>query len=83
MKRFQYEITTHASEEFRQIVYFCSAKGDCSLEEVQGHETDLLTEKLNQRGEEGWELVQISFGKDGIIAFWKRELESADSTIDN
>ncbi len=75
MRRFQYDITTHAAEEFRQIVYFCSEKGDCSLEEVQGHETEALTERLNQRGELGWELVQVFFGKDGLMALWKREID--------
>jgi len=83
MKRFQYEITTHAAEQFRQIVYFCSEKGECSLQEVQRREAEALAEKLNRRGEEGWELVQVFFGKDGLMAFWKREIETGDSTIGN
>ncbi|MGB9617087.1 MAG: hypothetical protein ACP5M0_00875 [Desulfomonilaceae bacterium] len=78
MKRFEYEITTHAAEEFRQIVYFCTAKGDCAVQDVHGHEVAVLSEKLNQRGDDGWELVQIFFGKDGLMAFWKREKAAAD-----
>jgi hypothetical protein len=31
-----------------------------------------LTDILNNRGREGWELVQISFGRDGLMAYWKR-----------
>jgi len=27
---------------------------------------------LNGRGSEGWELIQIFFGEDGVVAFWKR-----------
>jgi hypothetical protein len=29
---------------------------------------------LNDRGRQGWELVQISFSKDGAMAFWKRAI---------
>jgi len=34
-----------------------------------------LTDILNNRGSEGWELVQIAFGKDGMMAFWKRRIK--------
>ena len=37
-------------------------------------QTELLQGILNAEGEGGWELVQISFGQNGIVAFWKREL---------
>jgi len=36
-------------------------------------QTEILGEMLNERGKQGWELVQISFGKEGLMAFWKRE----------
>ncbi len=78
MKIFEYEITTHAAEEFRQIVYFCTASGDCTLQDVHGHEIAILAEMLNQRGGEGWELVQMFFGKDGLMVFWKRGMETSD-----
>jgi hypothetical protein len=31
---------------------------------------------LNERGLEGWELVQASFGKEGVLVFWKRQIET-------
>jgi hypothetical protein len=40
--------------------------------EVPGVQPSILKSVLNERGEQGWELVQLSFGKDGIMAFWKR-----------
>jgi hypothetical protein len=29
---------------------------------------------LNERDEQGWELIQLLFGNDGIVAFWKKEI---------
>jgi len=37
-------------------------------------QAEILGEMLNERGKRGWELVQISFGKEGLMAFWKREI---------
>ncbi|MFH1625351.1 MAG: hypothetical protein ABID54_09390 [Pseudomonadota bacterium] len=74
MERFQYEITKHPSETFRELVYFCSESGECNLEEVTTDQTRVLEEILNQRGRLGWDLVQVSFGRDGIMAFWKQKL---------
>jgi len=38
-------------------------------------QTTTLVKILNERGEQGWELVQVSFGKDGVMAFWKRKVK--------
>ena len=78
MKRFEYEITQHSAEGFNQVVYFCSEAGECSLNEVPGDQTKILEDIMNERGKQGWELVQISFGKDGLMAFWKRRLENRE-----
>jgi hypothetical protein len=34
----------------------------------------VLVKLLNQRGDEGWELIEMFFGKDGIVVFWKRAI---------
>lgn len=73
MKRFEYDITVHAAEAFREVAYFCTEEGECNLGDVPGDQVGMLTGLLNVRGMEGWELVQISFRKSGIMAFWKRE----------
>jgi hypothetical protein len=75
MKNFEYEISRHSADSFNKVVYFCSESGQCSLDEVSQDETRVLTDILNNRGRQGWELIQVSFGKDGLIAFWKRETE--------
>jgi len=74
MRRFEYEITKHPSTDFSQLVYYCTDKGECSIDQVPSDQTNILKDILNQRGAEGWELVQTLFGKDGIINTWKREV---------
>jgi len=73
MKKFEYQITTHAAETFSHVTYFCTEGGECRLEEVPGEQIRLLTEILNERGSAGWDLVQLVFGKGGLMAFWRRK----------
>ena len=75
MERFEYEITHHSDHEFEQLVYFCSETGKCAISEVPADQTRALLRILNERGNRGWELVQVSFGKDGAMAFWKRKVK--------
>jgi len=78
MDRFEYEITTHSSETLRRLIYFCSERGDCGIEEVPAEEPQILVDLFNERGREGWELVQLLFGSNGIMAYWKRRLNIKD-----
>lgn len=75
MQRFEYEITKHTVEEFQKVIYFCSASGECSLDEVSDKEIDSLKRMFNSRGSQGWELIQLSSGPEGMLAFWKRAIE--------
>jgi hypothetical protein len=75
VKRFEYEISQHPGEDFKQLVYFCSETGECSVSDVSGDETEILRGILNERGRQGWDLVQVTFGKDGVMAFWKRKVK--------
>ncbi|RJP56277.1 MAG: DUF4177 domain-containing protein [Deltaproteobacteria bacterium] len=75
MKRFEYQITKHPAEAFKELVYFCSESAECTLEQVPTDQTKILQDILNERGRQGWELIQVSFGKDGIMAFWKQKLQ--------
>jgi hypothetical protein len=70
--QFEYEITRHPATAFKNLAYFCSEQGECSLDEVSMDQTSVLSEILNHQGQKGWELVQIAFAKTGILAFWKR-----------
>jgi hypothetical protein len=74
MNQFEYEITKHAADEFTHLVYFCTDEGECNLTELPSDQLQCLGDLLNEKGAEGWELVQLSFGNDGVVAFWKRPI---------
>ena len=71
---FEYRITRHAESDFNRVIYFCSEKGECRLEDVSDSQTSALSAMLNERGADGWELVQLLFGEGGLLAVWKRAL---------
>lgn len=76
MERFEYEISTREGNAFTKVAYFCSEEGECSPEQVPAEGSQALVDLMNERGLEGWELVQFVFGKSGIIAIGKRRLLS-------
>jgi hypothetical protein len=75
MKKFEYEITEYPSGEFQQLAYFCSAEGECTMEQIPSGQAEKLRDILNEQGVLGWELIQLSFGRGGVIAYWKRETD--------
>jgi hypothetical protein len=74
MQQFKYRITKHPAETFNDLVYYCTESGECTVDQIPHDQTDMLQDILNEEGSDGWELVQVSFGKQGIIAFWKKGL---------
>lgn len=78
MKCFEYKITKHSADTFDKIIYFCSKSGRCGIDEVSKNQTRILTAILNNQGREGWEVFQISFGKDGVMVYWKRRIEDEE-----
>ncbi len=78
MKHFEYQISHHSGDTFERVVYFCSESGECSIGEVPADQTRILTDILNERGRQGWELIQAFFGKDGLMALWKRKVKEKE-----
>jgi hypothetical protein len=74
MPRFEYEITKHSTEEFNQIAYFCTDQGECSIRDLPPDQLSAFGQMMNQRGAEGWEMIQVFFGKDGVVIFWKKAI---------
>ncbi|MFC1820804.1 hypothetical protein ACFLZG_06960, partial [Thermodesulfobacteriota bacterium] len=74
MEKFEYEITRHSADQFKQLVYFCTDKGKCNYNQIPSDQLDVLGNILNDKGSKGWELVQVLFGKDGMVAIWKKAI---------
>ncbi|UCG79218.1 MAG: hypothetical protein JSV21_05190 [Nitrospirota bacterium] len=72
MDRYEYQITGHSAESFDRVNYFCTEEGKCGLNDVPGDQLQAFMGILNEQGQEGWELVQLFFGAQGVLAFWKR-----------
>jgi len=78
MDLFEYQISRHSYEPFKELVIYCTEKGECSLDNVPDVQTVLFQKILNGYGKKGWELVQLVFGSTGIVAFWKKKLDEVD-----
>ena len=76
MYSFEYRVTLHPADTFREMILFCSSDGICNMEMVPSEQIKKMENLLNERGLQGWELVQASFGKDGMLVFWKRQVET-------
>lgn len=74
MGSFEYRVTLHPAEAFREMVLFCSREGNCNAELVPSEQIRKMEILLNEGGVQGWELVQASFGKEGVLVFWKRQI---------
>ena len=72
MTQFEYQITMHGAESFKEVVYFCSDEGGCEVKEVPADQIGRLEEILNERGQKGWELAQATFGNQGLMMIWKK-----------
>ena len=73
MKTFAYRITRHPADTFNELVYYCTEGGECALDQIPHNQIETLQKILNDEGATGWELIQVSFGRHGILAFWKKE----------
>jgi len=76
MSAFEYRITRHPAGQFKDLVYFCTEHGECTLNQVPGDQMRIVEDILNEEGGQGWELVQVAFGRDGLIVFWKKNRTS-------
>ncbi len=76
MGYFEYRVTIHPADEFRDMILFCSTEGGCNMEVIASKQIEKMEILLNERGLQGWELVQASFGKDGVLVFWKRQIQT-------
>lgn len=88
MERWEYEITTHTAGEVLKVreelghprepqgpdVVYCDTEGLCFFDEAPNPYVEAIVHILNEKGKEGWELVQIAFRQNDFICIWRREL---------
>ena len=82
MERWQYRITVHTaadvlaqlSQNVEQVppTIFCDDEGACYFDAGPNPLTQAIERVLDQVGEGGWELVQVTFRSQQMICFWKR-----------
>jgi len=78
MKRFEHDVTHYTPKDLGDASDFvCSEDGVCAQEKPPDGSISKLRELLDRHGAQGWELVELAFGKGGAIAFWKREIDTA------
>ncbi|MDH4208914.1 MAG: DUF4177 domain-containing protein [Anaerolineae bacterium] len=88
MDRWEYQITTHSAGEVLRVreelghppvednppVVYCDTEGVCFFDEAPNPYVESMVHILNEKGAEGWELVQVTFRQADFICLWKREL---------
>lgn len=75
MKQYKHDITFHPVDTLGSSGFVCSEDGVCGSGAISDGHTGPLKALLDEHGADGWELVQLSFGGAGVLAFWKREIE--------
>jgi hypothetical protein len=81
MKNWEYDISFHSIEELgvsetdfpSEQVVACDTEGHCFFNDVMKPSMEIFRELLNERGTEGWELVQAGYHRGSLVCFWKRE----------
>lgn len=66
--------------EYKTILFEFSKDGLLSDRYVDDEE---MENNLNQLGQQGWDLVNVSLLQDGLLAFLKRPADSAPSLLDS
>jgi hypothetical protein len=88
MDRSEYQITTHSAGEVLSVreelghppdpagptVVYCDTEGQCFFDEAPNPYVEAIVHILNEKGERGWDLVQIAFRETDFICVWRREL---------
>jgi len=73
MDRFEYDVSSHPADQFKRLVFFCDEQG-CRRDEVPVDDPVVLADLLAERGQQGWELVQIMYRGSKLVAIWKRRI---------
>ena len=72
MSQYEYQVKLIAAKEMQELVYFCNPSGECSARQVPTDQEQRLAALLTEHGQQGWELIQLLPGREGLLGIWKR-----------
>jgi hypothetical protein len=82
MDEWRYWITTHTTADVLGALaesvedvppaMFCDDKGVCTIDTGPNPFTQAIERLLDEEGDEGWDLVQVTFRPEQMICFWKQ-----------
>lgn len=83
MKKWEYNITFHSLDDLgisqkdidfpANQVIACDTEGHCYFNDVMKSYLDVFKSTLDEKGAEGWELIQLEYHRGSLVCFWKRE----------
>jgi len=83
MEQWEYDISVFSASQIAaaaqatqntERVLFCEAEGRCFFDDAPNPYLAAMTGVLNERGREGWILVQTILRQQDMICFWRRQL---------
>jgi hypothetical protein len=84
MNRWRHRVTIHTAADILALLpepvaevpptIFCDDEGACYFDAGPNPLTQATERLLDHIGEEGWELVQVTFRPDQMICWWKQPL---------
>jgi hypothetical protein len=89
MIKWVYDITRHDQGEILRAmeargfaednpesrVLFCVEKGGCYFDEAPDPYLESIKDILNERGQSGWELVELIFRQREMLCVWRKPIE--------
>ncbi len=89
MNRWRHRVTIHTAADILALLpepvaevpptIFCDDEGACYFDAGPNPLTEAIGRLLDQVGEEGWELVQVTFRPDQMICWWKQPVNGHSS----
>ena len=84
MEKWEYDISFYSFEDLgipKKDVHFpaeqviaCDTDGHCYFNDVMKSYIDVFKAAFNDKGAEGWELLQLEYHRGSLVCFWKREV---------
>ncbi len=87
MAHWEYDISTHTAEEVVRVreaqghpadpagptIVYCDTEAQCFFDEAPNPYVEAIVHILNEKGKEGWGLVQMAFRERDFVCVWRRE----------